>query len=164
MARNEVHIQIDTSELDGLLRKLSDRIGSDAMFQEVGNLVLNTTERAFELERSPDGTAWMPLKTSTVLEKTRRYGSAKKRLWAEGDMQGSLTMGADQSGAVVGLNAYTADGYPYPIVHQFGTNRAGRNGSVSIPARPFLPITSSGDLMPNVKEEIADVLKEMLLA
>ena len=54
-------------------------------------------------------------------------------------------------------------GFAYGLTHQFGTNKAGRNKNVHIPARPFLPIDSSGNLEPKLAKNINDYLKDEIV-
>lgn len=114
-------------------------------FNSVANLLLNTTEEAFDSETSPlDGSAWAPLSPSTLANKKG------KALYEEGKMQGSLVAFGDNSHAAIGFNA-TANNYPYPAVHQLGTDDG------KIVARPFLPFDEDGDITDDVKDGILDL-------
>ncbi|RKV91566.1 MAG: phage morphogenesis protein, partial [Campylobacter sp.] len=46
----------------------------------------------------------------------------------------------------------------YGLVHQFGTNKAGRSKNVKIPARPFLPVDRSGNLPGRAKDVVKKVV------
>ena len=45
----------------------------------------------------------------------------------------------------------------YAAIHQFG-GMAGRGRKVEIPARPYLPLTTDGDLQPEAREEVLDTI------
>lgn len=120
-------------------------------FGAVGAYLTNIMEESFDSETSPDGHAWHPLADSTKAYKEKHGGS--KILQSSGrNLRESTGYNADDTSVVVGVNAYSKDRYPYPIVHQFGTEDG------KIEARPFMPITSDGELYDNVNVEVLDIL------
>lgn len=120
-------------------------------FGAVGTYLTNIMEESFDSETSPDGHAWHPLADSTKAYKAKHGGS--KILQSSGrNLRESTGYSADDTSVVVGVNAYSKDRYPYPIVHQFGTEDG------KIEARPFMPITSDGELYDNAKIEVLDIL------
>lgn len=126
-------------------------------FGAVGAYLTNIMEESFDSETSPDGHAWHPLADSTKAYKAKHGGS--KILQSSGrNLRESTGYSADDTSVIVGVNAYSKDRYPYPIVHQFGTDSAGRNKDVHIEARPFMPITHDGELYDNAKIEVLDIL------
>ena len=131
----------------------------EATLQEVGNLLYNRTAEAFEKETAPDGTPWQPLADSTLKSKNDKG----KMLWEDGHLQRSLSVKVDGETVILGLNATTETGFPYATVHQFGTDKAGRGNNITIPARPFLPITENYELLDDVKEEIVELLEDWVL-
>ena len=141
-----------TDNIDEALREIKkiQQCGHNLtpIFKRVANLLLNTTEEAFETETSPlDGSAWAPLAASTLAHKKG------KPLHEEGKMQGSLVAFGDNSGATIGFNATSKD-YAYPAVHQFGTD----DGKIT--ARPFLPFDDNGDITDDVKDGILEFVVE----
>ncbi len=117
----------------------------------IGNYLTNIMEESFDSETSPDGEAWHPLAESTKIQKLRR-GESKILQSRDRNMRESTGYSADSDSVIVGVNAYSKDRYPYPIVHQFGTEDG------KVPARPFMPITHDGELYDNVKVEVLDIL------
>jgi phage gpG-like protein len=91
-----------------------------------------------------------------------RHGETKILQSRDRNLRESTGYHADNDSVIVGVNAYSSKGYPYPIVHQFGTDKAGRNNDVHIEARSFMPITHDGELYDNVKSEVLDILLEYL--
>lgn len=120
-------------------------------FGAVGAYLTNIMEESFDSETSPDGHAWHPLADSTKAYKAKHGGS--KILQSSGrNLRESTGYNADDMSVIVGVNAYSKDRYPYPIVHQFGTEDG------EIKARPFMPITRDGELYDNVNVEVLDIL------
>ena len=120
-------------------------------FSAVGSYLTNIMEESFDSETSPDGHAWHPLADSTKAYK-EKYGGNKILQSSGRNLRESTGYSADDTSVVVGVNAYSKDRYPYPIVHQFGTEDG------KIEARPFMPITSDGELYDNVNVEVLEIL------
>lgn len=120
-------------------------------FSAVGSYLTNIMEESFDSETSPDGHAWHPLADSTKAYK-EKYGGSKILQSKDRNTRESTGYSADDTSVIVGVNAYSKDRYPYPIVHQFGTEDG------KIEARPFMPITSDGELYDNAKIEVLDIL------
>jgi phage gpG-like protein len=85
-----------------------------------------------------------------------RHGGSKILQSRDRNLRESTGYHADNDSVIVGVNAYSSKGYPYPIVHQFGSEDG------KIVARPFMPITHDGELYDNVKVEVLDILLEYL--
>lgn len=145
--------QIDQAIAD-LLHKAQNL---ERPFNAIGNYLTNIMEESFDSETSPDGHAWHPLADSTKAYK-EKHGGSKVLQSKDRNLRESTGYSADDKSMIVGVNAYSKDQYPYPIVHQFGTDKAGRNKDVHIEARPFMPITSDGELYDNAKIEVLDIL------
>ncbi|MDD2267030.1 phage virion morphogenesis protein [Sulfuricurvum sp.] len=120
-------------------------------FNSVGSYLTNIIEESFDSETSPDGHAWHPLADSTKAYK-EKHGENKILQSKDRNTRESTGYSADSDSMIVGVNAYSKDRYPYPIVHQFGTEDG------KVPARPFMPITHDGELYDNVKVEVLDIL------
>lgn len=124
--------------------RLSQRASNlTPIHRHIGNIIQNSIEQSFEEEKSPFGQRW------TASKKNRG-----KTLTDSGTLSGSFTVSANANNVNVGTNLV------YGAVHNFGGN-AGRNGSVRLPARPFLPVRN-GELEEGVKGEILDYLVERL--
>lgn len=142
------------------LRELGKRIEDvRPALEEIGQSGRNITEEAFESGVSPWGDVWTPLAASTLERKGVKAGSPMstgKLLYETGRLRESLyyTLDGDGRSVVIGANAKSADGYPYPAVMQFGTED-GR-----VPARMFLPIDPDGELAPVFAREILAILDE----
>ena len=137
-------------EVNARLKYLKE-LGEDTapLMAELANHLYNVVDTSFEKEQTPDGISWNPIKP--------RKGDKhpEKKLYDEGIMQGSLTQQSSSNEAMVGLNA-TANGYPYPIVHQFGT----KDGTIE--ARAFMPIHEDGTLYDEIAQELEEIVKDYI--
>jgi len=154
-----VNIQVTgADEIDHAIMQLLHKMQNlQKPFNAVGSYITNIMEESFDSETSPDGHAWHPLADSTKAYK-EKHGGSKILQSKDRNMRESTGYHADDTSVIVGVNAYSNKGYRYPIVHQFGTDKAGRNKDVHIEARPFMPITHDGELYDNVKIEVLDIL------
>ncbi|MBN1839761.1 MAG: phage virion morphogenesis protein [Campylobacterales bacterium] len=142
---------IGAPRLEEALRRLQSKLTSlKSPMGEIGELLTNIAELSFDNEQSPDGTPWHPLKESTKRYKAK-HGGSKILQSKDSNMYESINSGADDHSVLVGVNAFSKEGYPYPLVHQFGKN-----------ARPFFPITKEGNLTSGVEEEIYSILEDYL--
>jgi phage virion morphogenesis protein len=124
---------------------------------ELANHLNNIVLDSFESHSSPDGIEWSPIKSATY----KKLKGGDKLLYASGKMQDSQYMDADHNSAEVGFNA-VSNGFAYPLTHQFGTNKAGRNRNITIEARPFMPIHKDGRLYYDVEDELQEMVWEYL--
>ncbi len=131
------------------------------VFHDMGNTITAGIEDSFDNERSYDGTSWEALKPSTLAYK-KKHGGSKILQSQDSNLYESIAYEASSNALVVGVNAYSEDGYPYPLVHQFGTDKAGKNKNTEIVKRPFMPIDDNGELYVEVKEELSELLEDYL--
>lgn len=146
-------------ELDRLLEQIARRAKDmQPVMSEAGNYLKNIMEESFDSGRAPDGEVWSPLADSTLNQKHKdgSMHSMGKLLYAEGTLFDSIDYDATSNDLIIGVNAYSDKGYPYPVVHQFGSEDG------KIPARPFMPIDGDGKLYDDVKEELIDLLKDYI--
>jgi phage virion morphogenesis protein len=93
--------------------------------------IITSTDMNFRRAQTPEGTAWEPLKKSTI--KQRRKGSSKP-LNDTGVLRASITTG--KKGNVNQVNNQSVQvgtNLPYAAIHQFGgtINRDARSGMIS---------------------------------
>lgn len=72
-----------------------------------------------------------------------------------GRLQGSVSTEYDSSTAMIGTNTV------YGAIHQFG-GKTGRNESVELPARPYLPVDDSGNLSQDAVNSVLDTIQRHL--
>jgi phage virion morphogenesis protein len=145
-----MQVQIEVQGIEPLTKKLQQlqSIGSDLtpIMAELANHLYNIADESFQKQQTPDGISWNPIKPR------KDDQSPNKILYDEGTMQGSLSQKSNSNEATVGLNA-TANGYPYPIVHQFGS----KDGSIE--ARAFMPIHEDGTIYEGTLKELEDIVE-----
>jgi len=116
----------------------------------LGGMVLNSIEESFASQQSPFGDTWDPRKKS-------KEGQSTLVLRDEGNLSDKWVVNATSEVVVVSNNSAW-----YGIVHQEGTDKAGRGGKTTIPKRPFLPINEAGDLEPTLKEDMTRYLEDAI--
>lgn len=142
---------IGAPRLEEAIRQLQSKLTSlKSPMSEIGTFFTNLMEDSFDNEQTPDGTPWHPLKESTKRYKAK-HGGSKILQSKDSNMYESINSQADEHSVIAGVNAFSKDGYPYPLVHQFGKN-----------ARPFFPITKEGNLTHGVEEEIYTIFEDYL--
>jgi len=149
-------MQIEVEGLDGIKKSLGElsKKTTDVkqLLSELANHLKNAVEESFEKETSPDGIKWSPIKF-------RKSDATPGRiLYDSGNMQKRLYSRVDNESLTVGLNA-TSNGYEYPLVHQFGSQKKSGRGS-GIVARPFMPIKSNGSLYEKSEKELEEIIAD----
>ena len=149
----EVNISVQgLDQTQEALQTLKNKIQNTApLMAELSNHLYNIVEESFENQSSPDGKKWSPIKQTGRIKK----GGSQKILFKSGDMQDSLGKDSSNVTAEIGLNT-TSDGYPYALVHQFGT----LDGKIE--ARPFIPIKNDGSLYDSVEDELVEIVEEYI--
>ncbi len=120
----------------------------EPIHKEIGNMILNDIEMSFEESKSPFGQVWA---RNVVIPPNNPN---KKPLINSGILSTSFTVNATANEVSVGTNLI------YAAIHQFG-GKAGKNRGVTIPARPYLPVSSNGELESNLQKNITDYLYEI---
>lgn len=150
-----ITITIDDREVKAALKRLQARMAdmTPVMRAIATELEARALER-FETLRDPAGRPWKPLSPVTLARKKGR-GSI---LYQTGDLSESITSRAGRDYAEIGVSGRV----PYAAIHQFG-GRAGRGRKVNIPARPYLPIASSGQwLGTGDRDVVLDILRQAI--
>ncbi len=148
-------IIISIEKLKGRLEKLSKVLANKKpLLRRIANTLQNVTEESFDKQTSPFGRRWKPNSPKTLAGKR-----GNKVLIKSGHLSQSFTQKITGNSVRVGTNK------TYAAIHQFG-GKAGRGKKVSIPARPFMPIKSNGeipkDLEDKLEKEVVDYLKDVL--
>lgn len=140
-------LQIDVTEIDGLVERF-DRLArrvedtSDLM-DEIGSMLVASTQDRFERSTGPDGRAWPQ---SVRVQMTQ--GTAKTLL-DTGRLMTSITHEPGNDQVEVGSNVI------YAAIHQMG-GQAGRGHAATIPARPYLGLSGPDE------REISRILDDYL--
>ena len=123
-------IELDDAEVQAALGRLVRRLSNPApVLDDIGRRLVSSTILRFEREHAPDGTPWKPSQRAEAEGGVTLTDTA--RLWQ------SITHRVSGDAVEVGTNVV------YGAIHQFG-GQAGRGHSVTLPARPYLGV-STGD-------------------
>lgn len=153
-------VTVHDTGLKAKLDKIAASAESKTVFERVGAAVLSKVQLGFRGGVDPWGTAWKPLKLRTG-----------QPLSDTGRLRRSIIAVADDNGVTIGTNL------KYARVHQFGATITAKNApflaipkpgggifrkkSVTVPARPYLPLNNEGkvDLPLHWREAIVARLK-----
>lgn len=153
------------ARLGTLSRELADM---QPTLEEIGNELANITDESFENQKSPWGEAWTPNSQATLDEYVRKKGKgksakAKAALAADklilidsGQLRTSITHEATKDSVTL-----TA-GKVYARIHQLG-GEAGRGKSVTLPARPYMPLKDE-KLNEGTQKVVNDMIMQRLIA
>ena len=153
-----IHIDVDPKPIRNKLNALSDKRSLQAVYLALADTLHAQVSLTFRTSKSPWGTPWKPLK--------RRAG---KPLLHTGRLRQSINRRINSDATIdVGTNVI------YGWTHQFGMQlkrkRKGsgtKGGTLSVPARPFLPIRSTHGGKPSDrvgKAELPDTWRNELNA
>jgi phage virion morphogenesis protein len=127
MAGVSLPVTIDQAALGDIGKRLYQLRGRIAdmtpVYDEIGASLVTSTSHRFEKGVDPEGQAWRP--------SIRALETNGQTLVDSGHMRQSVTHRAERDKVTVGTNRL------YAAIHQFG-GKAGRGGSATIPARPFI--------------------------
>ena len=142
-----LHISIDSQNFErGMAQLLHNVENRRPITASLATELLSMTEDNFASE-SWGGQAWK--------QSQRAQREQGKTLQKSGQLAASLSTQYTNDFARIGTNK------PYSAIHPIG-GQAGRNHKVSIPARPYLPINSSGNLQSGGEKRLLDIIKQSL--
>ena len=167
-------VTVDDRAVLAALTQLMERTSNlQPVLQVIGEDIMERAKTRFETSTGPDGQRWQPNAASTVLQAIARMGdearlkngslssraqkslAGKKVLVDTGALARQFHVSADANSVTIGNSMI------YAAIHQFG-GKAGRGRNVDIPARPFLPVTAAGELTPDDRREVLEVLEDFL--
>ncbi|GAB4209337.1 MAG: phage virion morphogenesis protein [Tibeticola sp.] len=171
-------IEIEDQGLRAALKALQGRVDNmQPVMADLGEKLLERTKHRFETSTGPDGAAWKPNSPATLallasgLGKSYRKnsGALNKRGQARIDEKKPLIGATRQLGKQIVYSATgnrltvstTAVTAAYAAIQQFG-GQAGRGRKVTIPARPFMPVTQGGSIYPEEQAMILETINAYL--
>lgn len=168
-------IAINNGAVTALLEALQERVGNmSPVLRAIGEDVMERSKQRFSTSTAPDGSPWAANtqatliaylgkrrgfsdKTSKINAKGQKLAIGKKPLIAQGTLADQLKTDPTDTSVIIGSTM------GYAAMQQFGgTKSQFLHLWGDIPARPFLPITASGDLYPQEQELILDMLQNYL--
>lgn len=167
-----VTIEVADSGVQAALDALAQRIGNmEPVLQAIGEDIMARAKQRFETSTGPDGQRWAPNARATIEafiakrggfgkrginKKGRDLAMGKRPLIGEsGDLRRNFHVRADEVSVTVAHSAI------YAAIQQFG-GQAGKGRRATIPARPFLPVQSSGELYPAERSQILEAINAWL--
>ena len=128
-----IEIKIDNKEVESRLLDLAQRSENlRPLMKNIAGVFAYSTEENFKEEGRPD--KWTDLAESTKKQRTKTGHYPGQILQVSGQLASSISTYYDNDSAVIGSNL------DYAAIHQLG-GQAGKNQSVTIPARPYLQLT-----------------------
>ena len=148
MANNPIEMKIDNQEVSQRLLELAQR-GENLrpLMKNIAGVLAYSTEENFANEGRPD--KWLDLSERTKKQRKKNGHWPGQILQVSGQLASSINTYYDDESAIIGSNL------DYAAIHQLG-GQAGKNKSVSIPARPYLKL-SDDDF-----EEILDLSQKFI--
>jgi phage virion morphogenesis protein len=130
---NGVSLTLRTPELAQVERRLAQVVGGlkhpAPLMKIVGAVLESSTRVRFRTSISPEGAPWKP--------SLRVIAHGGKTLVRKARLRDSITHDADDTHAVVGSNLV------YARIHQLGGKAGRKSHRVTIPARPYLGVSTS---------------------
>ena len=137
----QIEIKLDNKDVESRLLDLAKRSENlRPLMKNIARVFAYSTEENFKEEGRPD--KWTDLAESTKKQRTKTGHYPGQILQVSGQLASSISTYYDNDSAVIGSNL------DYAAIHQLG-GQAGKNQSVTIPARPYLQLNN---------EEIIEVI------
>ena len=146
MANNPIEIKIDNQEVSKRLIELAHK-GENLrpLMKNIAGIFAYSTEENFANEGRPD--KWLDLSERTKKQRKKSGHWPGQILQVSGQLASSISTYYDDESAIIGSNL------DYAAIHQLG-GQAGKNKSVSIPARPYLKLSEADfkEILESTKE------------
>ena len=135
MSDEPIEIKLDNQEVQNRLLELASKCENlRPLMKNIAGIFAYSTEENFKNEGRPE--KWLDLAESTKKQREKKRKWPGQILQVEGKLAASINTFYDDDSAIIGSNL------DYAAIHQLG-GQAGRNKSVSIPARPYLKLTDN---------------------
>ena len=128
-----IEIKVDNKDVESRLLDLAKQSENlRPLMKNIAGVFAYSTEENFKNEGRPD--KWTDLAESTKKQRTKTGHYPGQILQVSGQLASSISTSYDNDSAIIGSN------HDYAAIHQLG-GQAGKNQSVTIPARPYLQLT-----------------------
>lgn len=166
-------IEVKDDGVNAGLNALAERVANmQPVLQAVGEDIVARTKARFSTATDPAGNRWQPNARATIEAYIAAKGGFGKRginkkgqglAISKRPLQGESGDLARQFHISVAGGTLTVSASPiYAAIQQFG-GQAGRGKKVTIPARPFLPVTDVGELYPADRERIVETINRFIV-
>ena len=154
-----IEVKIDSARTVAVIQGIRAKVADPSeLMSGVAMLLESMSQQAFR----DQGPGWSPLAESTLAARTKAGSWPGQILNVSGGtgLLGSLFSDSGRDWAHVG--AGSGKSAAYATIHQFG-GQAGRGKKVTIPSRPYMPITPTGDdITPEAEASITALTLEYL--
>jgi len=148
IGKGAIRIEIQDQKVKRLLARLVE-MGSNPMpaMEEIGGMMTSSTRDRFKESKAPDGSAWQALTPATLIARARLnkragFSAHAQPLLSTGVLRNSIGFRVGPREVVVGVPmSFASVNLHWSHIHHFG-GQAGRGRKVTIPARPFLGLSS----------------------
>lgn len=131
---DSIEIKLDNKQVQDALLKVAAKAETlRPLMKNIAGIMADATEENFSQQGRPD--KWQELAESTIKKRKKAGHWPGQILQVEGRLASSITTQYDNESAIIGSNL------DYAAIHQLG-GQAGKNKSVSIPARPYLKLAT----------------------
>lgn len=140
MAGASASVKLDDAELQSFFTQLSAQTDDlSGVFADIGEYLLESTDKRFEDQVDPEGNKWKDLSALTL---SRKEKNADKIMIESGELMRSMVPIISADELIFGTNKI------YGAMHQFGGTTSSRSmfPGKAISARPFLG-TSDDDVL-----------------
>lgn len=146
---DSIEIRLDNKAVQDALLKVAAKAETlRPLMKNIAGIMADATEENFSQQGRPD--KWQELAESTIKKRKKAGHWPGQILQVEGRLATSITTQYDNESAIIGSNL------DYAAIHQLG-GQAGKNKSITIPARPYLKVTNED--FENIQEAIKIFLK-----
>ncbi len=150
MSDKPIEIKLDNKEVEQKLQELAKKSSSlKPLMKNIAGIFASAAEDNFAEEGRPD--KWIDLSEATKKQRKRIGKFPGQILQVTGQLASSVNTYYDEDSAIIGSNL------AYAAIHQLG-GQAGKNEKVTIPARPYLKLTTN-----NINELLKILQKHLSL-
>ena len=134
-----IEVKIDLRQVTATLDQLQRRLGNASELMSGAAMLLESmTQQAF-IDQGP---GWQDLAASTKAKREKK-GTWPGRILDVSTAGLKASVMSDSGNDWAHVGAGSGKSMVYAMIHQFG-GQAGRGKKTTIPARPYLPLTSDG--------------------
>ena len=149
----------DNGSLDRIKKAIRMTIAPRPLLEGIGKMLVTSAHHRFETATDPEGKPWQPLAASTIKARQKKLVTRSKRgiaasamgalsgktgnepRFVTGRSEQSITYHASETSLDVGSNYKFPGGEKSALAIQELGGKAGRNDSVTIPARPAIGVS-----------------------
>ena len=150
-----LEVKIDTRQVDAAIAQAMARLQNPRpLMASISAELLSLTDESFSKQGQVGGQSWTSLAAATIAKRSK-----------DGTWPGKMLV-ISPAGLAASIQSFYSDSEagissskPYAAIQQFG-GQTGRGRKVTIPARPYMPITADKELTPVAKDSIMRIAEQ----